>query len=233
MAPDRKALLNADSSSESVSESSSSSSSCLSEEEQGGGIVSSWSSKRTYGLVAEDISSMVRKRRKRTLEENLSVLRSITHSSATRKSCIISDAFKYIEELKQRVRELNRDLAAEVDSRQRELLGSHTHETGRANSGPSLPTVTVVSKECGLEIHVSCEKRPGLLIAVLEAVEALGINVLQARVSCKDYFLFEALSGEDKQGKIAEPHIVKEALLQVIYRINPEKTSPRGSEVMD
>ncbi|GLJ14966.1 hypothetical protein SUGI_0244330 [Cryptomeria japonica] len=176
---------------------------------------------------------MVRKRRKRMLDENLSVLRSITHSNATRKSCIISDAFKYIEELKQRVRELNRDLVAEVDARQRELLGSQPHGTGRASLGPTLPTVTVVGKECGLEIHVSCKKSPGLLIAILEAVEALGLNVLQARVSCKDYFLFEALSGKDKQGKIADPHMVKGALLQVLDRINPEKASTAGSKVME
>lgn len=225
MAPDQK-----DSSSDSII--SSSSSSCLSDDGQDG-VVSSLSSKRTYGLMAQSISNMVRKRRRRMLDENLSVLRSITHSNATRKSCIISDAFKYIEELKQRVHELNRDLVAEVDARQRELLGSQPHGIGRASSVPILPTVTVVGKECGLEIHVSCKKMPGLLIAILEAVEALGLNVLQARVSCKDYFLFDALSGKDKQGKIADPHTVKGALLQVLDKINPGKASTGGTEVKD
>jgi hypothetical protein len=58
--------------------------------------------------------------------------------------------------------------------------------------------VTVASEERtgGLQIHVACQKWPGLLVAILEAVEVLGLNVLQARVSCKNYFMFDALSGE-------------------------------------
>lgn len=37
---------------------------------------------------------------------------------------------------------------------------------------------------------------PGLLVAILEAFEDLGLNVLEARVSCADSFHLQAVGGE-------------------------------------
>lgn len=183
------------------------------------------SRKRTYGLVSQDVGSLHRGCRKRLLDENLSLLRSITNSCAIRKNSIILDAFKYIEELKRRVDELNRDLVTELQARQGENFGRGADSD--LDSVPALPTVTVASEERtrGLQIHVACQKWPGLLVAILEALEALGLNVLQARVSCKDYFMFDALSGEDKQGRTMDPNLVKTTLLQVIDKINPQKAA--------
>lgn len=179
------------------------------------------SRKRTYGLVSQEVGSLHRGNRKRLLDENLSLLRSLTNSCAIRKNCIILDALKYIEELKRRVNELNRDLVAELEVQPGENAGRGDLDI---DSVPALPMVTVANEERtrGLQIHVACQKWPGLLVAILEAVEVLGLNVLQARVSCKDYFMFDALSGEDKQGRTMDPNLVKATLLQVIDKMNPE-----------
>lgn len=182
------------------------------------------SRKRTYGLVSQDVGNLHRGRRKRLLDENLSLLRSITNSCAIRKNCIILDALKYIEELKRRVNELNRDLVAELEVHQGGNAGRGLDLDLDSDSAPALPTVTVASEERtgGLQIHVACQKWPGLLVAILEAVEVLGLNVLQARVSCKNYFMFDALSGEDKQGRTMDLNLVKATLLQVIDKMNPQ-----------
>eukprot|EP00253_Pinus_taeda_P026020 PITA_26020 len=190
----------------------------------GGHETQAWRSrKRTYGLVSQEVGSLHRGSRKRLLDENLSLLRSLTNSCAIRKNCIILDALKYIEELKRRVNELNRDLVAELEVQPGENAGRGDLDI---DSVPALPThqVTVANEERtrGLQIHVACQKWPGLLVAILEAVEVLGLNVLQARVSCKDYFMFDALSGEDKQGRTMDPNLVKATLLQVIDKMNPE-----------
>ena len=196
-----------------------SSSDSSSSEDEGEEVVhvncrTSRTSKRTYGLVAQDIEDMVRRRRKKLLDENLYLLRSITNSRATGKTCIILDAFKYIEELKQRVHQLNRDLLAELETiSQRQIIDSQAEVKCEKRA----PKVTVARLEKGLQIHVSCEKRPGLLVGILEAVEALGLSVQQARVSCKDFFLFEAVSDEDKQlGRIVDPQHVKTTLMKII-----------------
>lgn len=41
--------------------------------------------------------------------------------------------------------------------------------------------------------HKSC---PGLLVSILEALEELGLDVLEARVSCTDGFRLQAVGGE-------------------------------------
>ena len=51
--------------------------------------------------------------------------------------------------------------------------------------------------EKGFLINVLLEKNcPGLLVSILETFEELGLDVLDARVSCEDNFQLEAIGGE-------------------------------------
>lgn len=57
--------------------------------------------------------------------------------------------------------------------------------------------VTVESLERGFLVNVFSGKSfPGLLVAILEAFEELGLNVMEARASCADTFRLEAVGGE-------------------------------------
>lgn len=57
--------------------------------------------------------------------------------------------------------------------------------------------VTVETLEKGFLIHVVSKRNyPGLLMAILEATEELGHDVLDARISCEDTFELEAFVGE-------------------------------------
>lgn len=57
--------------------------------------------------------------------------------------------------------------------------------------------VTVETVRRGFLINVFSEKDcPGLLVSILEAFEELGLDVLDARVSCSDRFRLEAVGGE-------------------------------------
>lgn len=61
----------------------------------------------------------------------------------------------------------------------------------------SYQQVTVETLEKGFLINVFSEKScPGLLVSVLEAFEELGLNVLEARVSCAESFRLQAVGGE-------------------------------------
>lgn len=60
-----------------------------------------------------------------------------------------------------------------------------------------LQQVTVETLEKGFLINVLSENNcPGLLVSILEAFEELGLDVLDARVSCSDSFQLEAVGGE-------------------------------------
>ncbi|XP_061375138.1 uncharacterized protein LOC133317290 [Gastrolobium bilobum] len=143
-----------------------------------------------------------REQKRAALHEKLQLLRSITNSHAINKTSIIIDASKYIEELKQKVERLNQDIA--------------TAQTSSDQN--TLPMVTVETLEKGFHINVfSTKSCPGLLVSILESFEEMGINVLEARVTCTDTFRFQAVGGEnEEQGEGVDAQAVKLAVGQAI-----------------
>ncbi|PRQ59559.1 putative transcription factor bHLH family [Rosa chinensis] len=143
-----------------------------------------------------------REHKRAALYEKLQLLRSITNSHALNQTSIIVDASKYIEELKQKVEKLNQDIANATSS----------HDQNQ------LPVVTVETLEKGFLINVFSEKScPGLLVSVLEAFEELGLNVLEARVSCAESFRLQAVGGEnEEEGEGIDAHAVKQAVAVAI-----------------
>ncbi|KAJ8484608.1 hypothetical protein OPV22_017093 [Ensete ventricosum] len=140
-----------------------------------------------------------REHKRAALHEKLQLLRSLTNSHALRKSSIILDASKYIQELKQKVNRLNQEIESAHNS------------TVRDNP---LPSVTVETLKKGLLINVFSEKScPGLLVAVLEAIESLGVSVVEAKASCTNAFFLELFGGE---GESVDAQVVKEAVLHAV-----------------
>nr|KJB33165.1 hypothetical protein B456_006G037400 [Gossypium raimondii] len=119
------------------------------------------------------------------------------------KTTIIVDASKYIEELKQKVERLNQGISAAQTSN---------------DQNPLPMQVTVETLEKGFLINVFSEKScPGLLVSLLEAFEELGLNILEARVSCTDSFRLQAVGGEnEEQSESIDAQVVKQAVLQAI-----------------
>ncbi|WRX20950.1 hypothetical protein QQP08_013437 [Theobroma cacao] len=78
--------------------------------------------------------------------------------------------------------------------------------------------VTVETLEKGFLINVFLEKNcPGLLVSILETFEELGLDVLDARVSCEDNFQLEAIGGENQgNAEGIDSQMVKQAVLQAI-----------------
>ncbi|KAI3878434.1 hypothetical protein MKW92_026759 [Papaver armeniacum] len=145
--------------------------------------------------------------RSAALYEKLQLLRSVTNSRAVNDTSIIIDASNYIKELKGKVERLNQDIATSQNS------------SGRAKNHQQLPVVTVETLEnkgflVNMLSQTSC---PGLLVFVLEAFEELGLNVLEARVSCKDTFRLEAVGGDNVQAvENIDAEVVKQAVFQAI-----------------
>ncbi|XLR54648.1 transcription factor bHLH61 [Arachis hypogaea] len=149
-----------------------------------------------------------RGRKKAAMQRMLQQLRTATNSSAMNKASIIVDATKYMEELKQKVEGINSELGT---------VGSSS-----STSQDELPMVTVETLERGFLINVFSERNcPGMLVAILEAFEELGLDVLDARVSCEDNFQLEAVGGEGQDQKESiDAQVVKQAVLQAINNMN-------------
>ncbi|KAK8485487.1 hypothetical protein V6N13_133350 [Hibiscus sabdariffa] len=80
--------------------------------------------------------------------------------------------------------------------------------------------VTVETLEKGFLINVFLEKNcPGLLVSILETFEELGLDVLDARVSCEDNFQLEAIGGENQSNAEGmDAQMVKQAVMQAINK---------------
>ncbi|KAG2730583.1 hypothetical protein I3760_01G301100 [Carya illinoinensis] len=145
-----------------------------------------------------------REHKRAALHEKLQLLRSITNSHALNETSILVDASKYIEELKQKVERLNQDITSD-------------QQTSRDQN--PLPVATVETLDKGFLINVLSEKScPGLLVSILEAFEELGLNVLEARVSCADNFQLQAVGGENEEQAESsiDAEVVKETVEQAI-----------------
>ncbi|MED6163145.1 hypothetical protein PIB30_077088 [Stylosanthes scabra] len=126
--------------------------------------------------------SRVHQKRTGFHHRNLQHLRSITKSHALYKtSSVILDASEYIRSLKKTLQELEK------------LAVSSSSVQNFIDYGP-MPMVKVEAQEEGFMIRVLSQRNcKGLLVFILEAFEELGLQVLQARVSCADAFSLEAL----------------------------------------
>ncbi|RWR79010.1 transcription factor SCREAM2 isoform X1 [Cinnamomum micranthum f. kanehirae] len=145
---------------------------------------------------------MSREQKKAVLYEKLQLLRSVTNSQALNKTSIIIDASKYIEELKQKVERLNEDLAVAQNP---------------TDQNPLPMQVTVETLDKGFLINVFSERSgPGLLVSILEAFEELGLEVIDASLSCEDSFHFEAVGENQEQVESMDAQVVKQAVLQAI-----------------
>ncbi|MBA0766882.1 hypothetical protein Gotri_015877 [Gossypium trilobum] len=137
-----------------------------------------------------------REHKRAALHEKLQLLRSITNSHAVNKTTIIVDASKYIEELKQKVERLNQDISAAQTS----------------NDQNPLPMVInflifVLPFIFGFNFNLNC----------IISFEELGLNILEARVSCTDSFRLQAVGGEnEEQSESIDAQVVKQAVLQAI-----------------
>ncbi|EYU35227.1 hypothetical protein MIMGU_mgv1a020854mg [Erythranthe guttata] len=63
--------------------------------------------------------------------------------------------------------------------------------------------------ERGFLVNVDSRKScPGLLVSVLETFEEVGLNVVQARVSCSYTFLLQAFGAQVRNQKTLIPQLI-------------------------
>ncbi|XP_038697725.1 transcription factor SCREAM2-like isoform X2 [Tripterygium wilfordii] len=160
------------------------------------------------------MDSTSKERKREDLYQKYQLLRDATNSTAMNKASIIVDASKYIEELKNKVEELSQ-----------ESIGSTS--TSQVSNAPNpLPLVTVETLANGYLINVLSERNcPGLLVSILEAFEELGLDVLDASVSCADTFQLEAV-GQNQGSNIdsMDAQVVQNAVLQAIESWSSSET---------
>ncbi|XVF40290.1 hypothetical protein PTKIN_Ptkin01aG0100600 [Pterospermum kingtungense] len=150
---------------------------------------------------------MANKLQRRTASRRkLQLLPTLTNFKSVKRSSIIFNVLQ-IYKLKGKLEEIQREYTNLLAVRNQYLtLLKHVRI-------PKEVKVEKIGEE--FAVKVSCNKGGDNLVSILEAFDELGLNVLQARVSCSHFFAMEAIAAPQDLQTI-DIKVITQALLKAI-----------------
>ncbi|KAF2570017.1 hypothetical protein F2Q70_00006350 [Brassica cretica] len=161
--------------------------------------------KKVVGQPSKNL--MAERRRRKRLNDRLSMLRSIVPKITKAKTSILGDAIEYMKELLDKINKLQ-----EVGSNS-DLKDSLTTNQSMVRNSPKFE---VDQREVNTHIDICCSTQPGLLLSTVGTLEInLGLEIQQCVISCFSDFSLQATCSEVAgQRECITSEDVKQALLK-------------------
>ncbi|KAF7050974.1 hypothetical protein CFC21_059262 [Triticum aestivum] len=171
-------------------------------------------SKLNRGTTSKNL--MAERRRRKRLNDRLSMLRSIVPKiSKMDRTSILEDTLDYVNELTERIKTLEEEIGATPE----ELNLLNTTKNFSSGSSEEMPmrnsTKFIIEKQGDVEtrIDICCATSPGVLISTVSALEVLGLEIEQCVVSCFGDFAMQAsCSQEEGRSRVTSTDEIKHAL---------------------
>ncbi|KAI3451855.1 hypothetical protein Pfo_008520 [Paulownia fortunei] len=159
---------------------------------------------------------MAERRRRKRLNDRLSMLRSIVPKiSKMDRTSILGDTIDYMKELLDKIHKL-REEGMDENTNQINLRGNYLKEL-KSNDMQvrNPPKFDVERRNQDTRVEVCCTAKPGLLLSTLSTLDALGLDIQQCVISCFNDFTFQASCYEvAEQRSLVSSEDVKQALFR-------------------
>ncbi|XP_057949651.1 transcription factor bHLH61-like isoform X2 [Malania oleifera] len=160
---------------------------------------------------------MAERRRRKRLNDRLSMLRSIVPKiSKMDRTSILGDTIDYMKELLERINKLQEE-ETEEGKNQMSIVGMCRAREMKPNEVMvrNSPKFDVERKNTDTRIEICCATKPGLLLSTVNTLEALGLEIQQCVISCFNDFSMQASCSEvAEQRAIFSSEDVKQALFR-------------------
>ncbi|XP_047951428.1 transcription factor bHLH93-like isoform X2 [Salvia hispanica] len=151
---------------------------------------------------------MAERRRRKRLNDRLSMLRSIVPKiSKMDRTSILGDAIDYMRELLERINKLREE--THLGENQLSVM-SIFKDAKPAND--CSPKFEVERGNLDTRIGIGCETKPGLLLSMVTTLEALGLEIHHCAISCYNDFALQASCSETIAN--LDPEEIKHSLLR-------------------
>ncbi|XP_019172946.1 PREDICTED: transcription factor bHLH93-like [Ipomoea nil] len=173
-------------------------------------------SKKVEGQPSKNL--MAERRRRKRLNDRLSMLRSIVPKiSKMDRTSILGDTIDYMKELLEKIHQLREDTLEEDDKNHIKSLAPNTSRELKSNEAivRNPPKFDVERRNVDTRIEICCATKPGLLLSTVSTIEALGLDIHQCVISCFNDFSFQATCAEATDHRtVLSQEDVKQALFK-------------------
>ncbi|KAL3735014.1 hypothetical protein ACJRO7_024214 [Eucalyptus globulus] len=157
---------------------------------------------------------MAERRRRKRLNDRLSMLRSIVPKiSKMDRTSILGDTIDYVKELLDKISSLQQE--SELDMKQLNLLAPLKEMKPNEMSVRNSPQFQVEKRNEDTKIEICCAGKPGLLLSTISTMEALGLEIEHCVISCFNDFAIQASCSEGlEQRNLVSSEDMKQALFR-------------------